>query len=106
MQALQEQPPEEPPCITLKTRCLRQLTIGTTRHRLVCRVDIIDNGPGIAEDMINKIFIPMISGRAEGTGLGLAISQSIINHHNGLIECASEPGNTVFSIYIPLEQNE
>jgi two-component system nitrogen regulation sensor histidine kinase GlnL len=83
---------------------MRQLTIGTTMHRLVCRVDIIDNGPGISDEILNKIFLPMVSGRADGTGLGLAISQSIITHHKGLIECTSEPGHTVFSLYIPLEQ--
>jgi len=45
----------------------------------------------------------MITGRAEGTGLGLSIAQSLINQHNGLIECTSEPGNTTFSIFIPME---
>ncbi len=104
MQALQHGgASEQPATITLKTRSMRQLTIGTVLHRLVCQVDIIDNGPGIQDDMLSKIFLPMVSGRAEGTGLGLAISQSIINHHKGLIECTSEPGNTVFSLYIPLE---
>jgi two-component system nitrogen regulation sensor histidine kinase GlnL len=51
---------------------------------------------------MGQIFYPMITGRAEGTGLGLSIAQSLINQHNGLIECESEPGNTVFSIYLPL----
>ena len=104
MQALQSAGQVDPPSITLKTRSMRQMTIGTVLHRLVCRIDIIDNGPGISDQIRNKIFLPMISGRAEGTGLGLAISQSIINHHKGLIECASEPAHTVFSLYIPLEQ--
>ena len=45
----------------------------------------------------------MITGRADGTGLGLSIAQSLINQHNGLIECNSEPGSTVFSIYLPME---
>ena len=89
--------------ITFKTRIHRQMTIGRKRYRLALRVDIIDNGPGIEPDMMHQIFYPMITGRAEGTGLGLSIAQSLINHHNGLIECASEPGNTVFSIYLPLE---
>jgi two-component system nitrogen regulation sensor histidine kinase GlnL len=104
MQALEGGGTDKPPTITLKTRTMRQLTIGTIMHRLVCRVDIIDTGPGIDEDIRNKIFLPMVSGRADGTGLGLAISQSIINHHKGLIECTSEPGHTVFTLYIPLEQ--
>ncbi len=89
--------------IILKTRIHRQMTIGRKRYRLTLRIDIIDNGPGIEPDMMHQIFYPMITGRAEGTGLGLSIAQSLINHHNGLIECTSEPGHTVFSIYLPLE---
>lgn len=89
--------------ITLKTRVHRQMTIGRQRHRLTLRIDIADTGPGVDPDMLHQIFYPMVTGRAEGTGLGLSIAQSLINHHNGLIECNSEPGNTVFSIYLPLE---
>lgn len=105
-QALRQDPPtDEPPTIMLRSRALRQFTIGSHRHRLVCRVDVIDNGPGIPEDLQASIFLPMISGRAEGSGLGLSISQSILNHHKGLIECRSEPGRTEFSLFIPVERN-
>lgn len=89
--------------ITLRTRPQRQFTIGTTRHRLLCRMDIEDNGPGIPADMLQTIFMPMVTGRAEGTGLGLTIAQSIITRHGGLLECSSEPGKTLFSIYLPME---
>jgi two-component system, NtrC family, nitrogen regulation sensor histidine kinase GlnL len=68
----------------------------------VCCISVTDNGPGIAPNLIDDIFYPMISGRAEGTGLGLSISQQLINQHHGLIECTSEPGETRFHIYIPL----
>lgn len=89
--------------ITFRSRTMRQFTIGDERHRLVVRVDILDNGPGIAPDMIERLFYPMISGRADGTGLGLSITQSIIAQHGGLIECESEPGSTRFTILLPLE---
>jgi two-component system nitrogen regulation sensor histidine kinase GlnL len=89
--------------IQLRTRIQRQYTIGRKHHPLICRIDIIDNGPGIPEHMIENIFYPMISGRAEGTGLGLTISQHLIHQHHGLIECHSEPGNTRFSLYLPME---
>ena len=89
--------------ITLKTRTLRQFTIGPTRHRLVLRVDVIDNGPGIPKESIQNIFYPMISGRADGTGLGLSITQSILTKHDGLVECESEPGNTDFIVYLPIK---
>jgi two-component system nitrogen regulation sensor histidine kinase GlnL len=88
--------------ITLKTRIQRSMTIGRKHHKLALKADIIDNGSGIDPDIMERIFYPMITGRAEGTGLGLSIAQSLINQHNGLIECHSEPGNTVFSIILPI----
>jgi two-component system nitrogen regulation sensor histidine kinase GlnL len=90
--------------IELKTRVLRNVTIGMQFHRLVTRIEIIDNGPGIPDELISSIFYPMISGRADGTGLGLSIAHSIINQHQGIIECSSKPGNTRFAILLPVEK--
>lgn len=90
--------------LTLRTRTLRQFTIGHVRHRLVTRIEFIDNGPGIPAELQNTLFYPMVSGRPDGTGLGLAITQNIISQHQGLIECESHPGHTAFSIFLPLEQ--
>lgn len=101
--ALQASAQIEDCVLTLRTRSQRQFTIGTKRHRLVCRIDISDNGPGVPEELKHAIFVPMVTGRAEGTGLGLAISQSIINRHGGLLECDSSPDNTTFTIYLPME---
>lgn len=89
--------------ITLKSRIHRQTCIGRKRHKLTAKIDIIDNGPGIDAEMVDQIFYPMVTSRAEGTGLGLSISQSLVNQHNGVIECQSEPGNTVFSVFLPVE---
>ena len=94
---------KDKPVILLRTRVLRQFTIGAVRHRLVARIDIEDNGPGIPEELRETLFYPMVSGRANGSGLGLSIAQSIISSHHGLIECASAPGQTVFSLLLPLE---
>lgn len=88
--------------ILLRTRAYRHMTIGSRRHKLTAKIDVIDNGPGIPEDLIGQIFYPLVTGRAEGTGLGLSIAQSLVNQHGGLIECTSSPGNTVFSIFLPL----
>jgi two-component system nitrogen regulation sensor histidine kinase GlnL len=88
--------------IILRTRIERKFTIGNEHHQLVARIDITDNGPGIPEDMIEKIFYPMISSRADGTGLGLTIAQTLINRHGGLIACESKPGKTRFTILLPL----
>ncbi len=91
------------PKITLRTRALRQITLGTERHRLVCALEIIDNGPGIPEELSDTLFYPMVSSRAQGSGLGLSIAQSIVNQHRGLIEFTSVPGETRFNLFIPLE---
>ena len=88
--------------ITLRTRALRQFTIAGRRHRLVVQIDVIDNGPGIPEQLIDRMFYPMISGRPHGTGLGLAIAQNIVRRHNGVLECESRPGRTQFSVILPL----
>ena len=92
--------------ITLRTRIERQFTIIGNRHRAVLRIDIMDNGPGIDEDIQQHLFYPMISRRKGGTGLGLTFAQSIISQHHGMIEFESRPGETIFSIYIPLEQTQ
>lgn len=92
--------------ILLRTRPHRQFTIGQTRHKVVLKIDIIDNGPGIPEDMVERVFYPMVTTRAEGSGLGLSITQSLIQQHGGTIECESEPGLTRFSIYLPFDTQE
>lgn len=88
--------------ILIRTRVHRQYTIGQRRYRLVIRIDVCDNGPGVAEDLESLIFYPMVTGRTDGTGLGLSIAQSLVNQHGGLIECHSEPGSTTFSILLPI----
>ena len=92
------------PVIEVRTRILHQYTLGNKRHRLGVRLEITDNGPGVAAEVRDLLFYPMISGRADGSGLGLSIAQSIVTAHGGLIECDSKPGETRFTILIPLEQ--
>ena len=88
--------------INFKTRTQRNCTIGSKTHPLVVKVDIRDNGNGVAKEIREKIFMPMITGHADGTGLGLSIAQSLVHQHNGLIEFTSEPGETVFITLLPI----
>lgn len=88
--------------IILRTRVQRQFTIGQRRYKLVLRLEVADNGPGIPSEVQEHLFYPMVTGRAHGTGLGLSIAQSLINQHGGLIEARSEPGETVFTLLLPL----
>ena len=90
------------PKIILRTRTMNHVTIGSSMHKLAAKVEIIDNGPGIKKDIIETIFYPLISGRAQGTGLGLSLSQNILKNHNGLIECDSENGLTCFRLFLPV----
>ncbi|MCP3688500.1 MAG: PAS domain-containing sensor histidine kinase, partial [Gammaproteobacteria bacterium] len=90
--------------ITFKTRIGRQITIDKTRHPLVVQIDIIDNGAGIAADVANTIFLPMVTSKAKGSGLGLSIAQEIISRHGGSIKFTSADTATVFSVILPLEQ--
>jgi len=89
--------------IVLRTRSQRQLTIGARHHKLVIRIDVIDNGPGILPDLREHIFYPMVTGRPTGSGLGLSIAQDLISSHGGIIEFDSRPGLTQFTLLLPLE---
>ncbi|HKJ94424.1 MAG TPA: nitrogen regulation protein NR(II) [Gammaproteobacteria bacterium] len=89
--------------VTLRTRTQRRFTLGDVQHKLVACISIIDDGPGIPPDLIDRIFYPMVTTRPEGSGIGLPIAQTLVNQHGGLIECTSEPGHTVFAVWLPLE---
>lgn len=91
--------------ISFRSRVLRQFTIGHKRHRLAACIDIVDDGPGIPPALQPRIFAPLVTGKPGGTGLGLSIAQELVNRHGGLIECVSAPGQTVFSVILPLEEN-
>ena len=91
--------------ICFRTRVISNITLGAVRYRLAIAAQIIDDGPGVAPDMLEQIFYPMVTSRSNGSGLGLSIAQQTINQMGGLIECSSEPGKTVFTVYIPLEES-
>jgi two-component system nitrogen regulation sensor histidine kinase GlnL len=91
-----------PGLITLRTRALRQVTLLRRRHRLALELQVIDDGPGVPEDIRDRIFNPLVSGRDGGSGLGLSLAQTFVHYHRGVIECDSRPGRTVFRIVLPL----
>ncbi|MEO8346645.1 MAG: nitrogen regulation protein NR(II) [Betaproteobacteria bacterium] len=91
------------PEIRLTTRVARGITLSKKRYRLALAVSIADNGPGIPQDIRDRIFYPLVSGREGGNGLGLTIAQTFVTQHSGTIESQSRPGSTVFTILLPLE---
>ena len=88
--------------ITLRTRVARQVTLGKQRYRLALELHVQDNGPGVPEELRDRIFYPLVTGREGGSGLGLTLAQTFVQQHHGTVEFESEPGNTVFKILIPL----
>jgi two-component system nitrogen regulation sensor histidine kinase GlnL len=88
--------------LVFRTRVARQVTFGKQRYRLALELHVIDNGPGVPDSIRDRIFFPLVSGRADGSGLGLTLAQTFVQQHHGLIECDSVPGRTDFKILIPL----
>ncbi len=81
------------------------IEIVTERDGACARVDIIDDGPGIPEDIRGHVFDPFFTTKnvGEGTGLGLDTARRIVTERlNGSIELESEPGRTVFHVWLPL----
>lgn len=89
--------------ILIRTRALRNHSIGSARHRLVASIQIEDDGPGVPAEIRETLFYPLVTGRQDGTGLGLAVAQDLVTRHGGLIEFDSAPGRTVFTILLPIQ---
>jgi len=62
------------------------------------RIKVIDNGPGIPEGAVDKIFIPFFSTKKSGSGVGLSLSRQIMRSHGGSIRVNSKPGETIFTM--------
>ncbi len=92
--------------LTIKTRVAHKFTLGSTAYPLVAMISIRDEGEGIPENVFDSIFYPMVTSKKEGTGLGLPVSQNVVRQHGGLIVADSEPGKTVFTVYLPIMTKE
>ena len=90
------------PKIEIITRISHGEIIEKNRTATTCKISVVDNGPGISEDIKDSIFFPMITGKDKGTGLGLSITQGIISQHKGNIHFDSRPNKTEFFINIPI----
>jgi two-component system, NtrC family, nitrogen regulation sensor histidine kinase GlnL len=73
-----------------------------TRLHLPLVVEVADNGEGIPEDLRRHLFDPFVTTKHNGTGLGLALVAKVIDDHGGVIEFESQPGRTVFRMFLPM----
>jgi two-component system nitrogen regulation sensor histidine kinase GlnL len=101
-QALEERIADGTASLTFRTRIDRQVLLGKARHKLALQLHVIDNGPGVPPEIKDRIFYPLVTGRAGGSGLGLSLAQNFVQQHGGIIECESAPGRTEFRMLIPL----
>ena len=88
--------------IEFRTRAIRQPTILRQRYRLALDLQVVDNGSGVPDEIRDRIFNPLVSGRQGGTGLGLSLAQTFVQYHQGVIEFDSRPGRTLFRILLPI----
>ncbi len=89
--------------VVFRTRAVRQITILRRRHKLALELRVVDDGPGVPEEIQDRIFNPLVSGREGGTGLGLSLAQTFVHYHQGVVEFESRPGRTIFRILLPLK---
>ena len=70
-------------------------------------LQIEDDGHGIAAEIVDRIFDPMFSTKADtgGSGFGLAICKTVVKGHGGTISCESQPGRTIFSLRLPIKSS-
>ncbi len=87
--------------VILRTRVEHGSRIHDHLHAMALRVEIIDDGRGVPEELAEHLFLPLVSGRAEGTGLGLALAQQVAREHRGTLIYRSRPGHTVFTLLLP-----
>jgi two-component system nitrogen regulation sensor histidine kinase GlnL len=89
--------------VRLRTRAEHNGLIGERPFRLALRVDVEDDGRGVPDTLAERIFLPLVSGRAEGSGLGLTLAQQVVREHAGSLAYRSRPGHTVFTLLLPAD---
>ncbi|GAB3202466.1 GHKL domain-containing protein [Pontibacter aydingkolensis] len=87
-------------CKNMKSPCVEVVAYLPEQERDKIRIDVVDNGPGIPEDVLDKIFIPFYTTKKQGSGIGLSLSKQVMQQHGGSIRVSTKPGETTFTLQL------
>ncbi|MBF0162378.1 MAG: PAS domain-containing protein [Magnetococcales bacterium] len=92
--------------LSLHTRVSTQVRFEQGRRQRHILVEVRDDGPGIAESVRARMFLPFVTSKPKGAGngLGLAIVQKIVHDHGGMVEVARQGEQTIFRILLPMSR--
>jgi two-component system nitrogen regulation sensor histidine kinase GlnL len=88
--------------VELRTRIARHVSIARRHWRLALDLRVVDNGPGIPDEIRSRVFDPLFSGREGGSGLGLTLAQAYVQQNGGMLDFESRPGRTEFRMLLPV----
>lgn len=89
--------------ITLRTRLAAEPVGETLAARSGLLIEVIDNGPGIADELLHRIFEPFFTTKETGTGYGLYLAREIAREHGGYLTASSPPtGGACFALWLPV----
>jgi len=82
-------------------------TAAEPRPTPMVQIEVADNGPGVPREILEKVFSPFFTTKAQGSGLGLAIVRKIVDAHDGRIDLSTRPGGgACFRIMLPVSSSE
>uniref|UniRef100_UPI0026145187 two-component system sensor histidine kinase NtrB n=1 Tax=uncultured Rhizobium sp. TaxID=155567 RepID=UPI0026145187 len=84
-----------------------RISVAGSREKISLPLEfcVVDNGPGIPDDLVPHLFDPFITTKTNGSGLGLALVAKIIGGHGGIVECDRQNSKTIFRVLMPASRN-
>jgi two-component system nitrogen regulation sensor histidine kinase GlnL len=84
-----------------------RISVAGSREKISLPLEfcVIDNGPGVPDDLLPHLFDPFVTTKTNGSGLGLALVAKIIGGHGGIVECDRQNNKTIFRVLMPVSPN-